>query len=645
MRRSKTWGLVLLAVPFGLAATASAAPDATSPRVVSVDLRSQAEDGAYYVVFFKRGPWPGHAFVGLGTEDPAAAQSKFKAFGLYPRDGLVAGAASYLVGEVPAKLIDEVRNGSLRAVTDQLICRVSRASYDAAERVRADWAASTAQGPEAEGGEGYELRRQDCVTFTAEVARAIALKVPPRSRGAFPQDLIDGLIRAAMERPSSPTAAPPPATAEPDVPAPPPGPGEGTPTQADTAPTSEATETRGDLRIRAVLFRRPLLPPEILAKLPRGRSNDWTIRLEVTNDSDTRKVEYKSGRKDASLTDDLGNEYRFDSVPVEPFAVSMFGYWTTPLYPHKTVVDTLIVEPAVERARSLRLRWPQWSVGLGNGTSADALTFDLRLGPSAPTAPTAPARPPAAEEPAPARSLKVVSVVNDSAVRAVFYVAAGSSAPRSAWAGPSTLEPHSANHFAVDSTMDVVLHFDRSEAAGFQDAAQVLDGAIVAKRASDLTALDGRWYAFVAVPGGWALRPTEPRSVASDPWLGTWTGRADDGSDVSVTVSSSAAGEYRASSRRTLATANGPLTVLGEFSGRVTGEYVLAMTAGFQTAALAGDATGERINRGGVSLTIRRDQKWVAPGDWVPLEAGQVFAKFEIENGSKAMTLTLRKTP
>lgn len=201
-------------------------PPAAPVRQVWTDLRERETDDAYYVLFFRRSGGPlglGHAFVGLAKEDADARQSQMRAMGLYSRDGAI-----QFFGEVPAMVVDEVRAGSLRKVTDQLTCRVDRAAYDAATRVVKSWAESTAAKPLDPKVEGYQLVLQDCVTFTAEVARSIGLAVPSRWRTMLPYDLIDTLIDIAEANPRKPMPAVPP----PVAPSSPARPG------ASTAPTA-----------------------------------------------------------------------------------------------------------------------------------------------------------------------------------------------------------------------------------------------------------------------------------------------------------------------------------------------------------------------------------------------------------------------
>jgi hypothetical protein len=67
----------------------------------------------------------GHAFVLWGVEDHIRRRTTIQAFGLYPESGR--GNCGSLVRNVPGGLLDEMKDHSLQAITQELIVRVDEA--------------------------------------------------------------------------------------------------------------------------------------------------------------------------------------------------------------------------------------------------------------------------------------------------------------------------------------------------------------------------------------------------------------------------------------------------------------------------------------------------------------------------------------
>lgn len=664
---SGRWCLVL-GMLFVLAGVAGAAPESAGPRVVSVDLRSQVDEGAYYVVFFKRGPWPGHAFVGLGTEDPGAAQSKFRAFGLYPRGGLPAAAASWVVGEVPASLVDETRHGSLRAVTDQLICRVSRTSYDAAERVRADWVASTALPSEAQGAEGYELLRQDCVTFTAEIARAIALKVPPRSRTKYPQDLIDELITAATEMPATLPPSPPPAEAPPDSPSTDSGIFEGTWGGAirdgdlGKKVVSDATVTlsrapdgtwSGEF---AMLATHRGISERLQLTLSRGVATTAGLHFPP-GQSVTRSESSPLGTESKTMTDETSTDFTLDPdgrlrmpfqngfsfllsrrLPDGQDARKSSVVWIT-LAPGQSAsigsvrfdflgfrrsgkylcacgrITNLSDSRVLKGSKGMSMFTGSQFIGFRFGNVKDEFGNDVPH----------PGGFSEADYYETLGALGLAKVVRDFYLKRDENTSNGLM-PGQSWADFTLIGSpliQKAISFSMpcevetlQGTARLILRFTRDDmtAAGTSPSAR---GAAPTPEAP-------------SAPRTTGPAPSAPRTSApTDPWLGTWIGTADtDGTQHVIEVSAGSSGEYMASLKRTVPSPKGELTVLGEFRGRLT-RGSLTLRAPFQTSSLAG-GPWLNINAGGVTLQMTLVQDGIR-------------ATVRIERTAQHMPLTLRR--
>jgi len=149
--------------------------NACRAQVVTIDLRTHSEVDQYYVVFTAREGVLGHAFVAWGHESERVRMSAETAFGMYP-----SSAWKTLFGPVPGGVVEERLRGESGL---RLIARVNEHAYLRTREIVDAWRQTT-----------YTLTARDCVTFTAEVARALGLQVP-RRRGL---SQLAGAVRSAI---------------------------------------------------------------------------------------------------------------------------------------------------------------------------------------------------------------------------------------------------------------------------------------------------------------------------------------------------------------------------------------------------------------------------------------------------------------
>jgi hypothetical protein len=137
----------------------------------SLDLSTRRGSQSYFVVLASRGrSSTGHAFVVWGIEDDAAQHSTVRALGLYPdgeRDSDNCGSA---VHHVPGRLMDEFENHSVQAISQQLIVRVDRESFDRSVKLAREWGCRRE----------FSLLKHDCVEFLRAVGEAFDLPMPTR---------------------------------------------------------------------------------------------------------------------------------------------------------------------------------------------------------------------------------------------------------------------------------------------------------------------------------------------------------------------------------------------------------------------------------------------------------------------------------
>lgn len=147
--------------------------------VSELDLRAQpVSQNNFFVVFSARAPsllpelltsrqfsLGGHAYIGLGREDPQASMSYARTFGAHPVQDQM-GKWSILIGPIPG----EVREVLQRDISARLIIKVDEGDYKKADAIISRWQAK---------GQ-YQLLWEDCTTMINEVATALGLSVPGR---------------------------------------------------------------------------------------------------------------------------------------------------------------------------------------------------------------------------------------------------------------------------------------------------------------------------------------------------------------------------------------------------------------------------------------------------------------------------------
>ena len=192
----------------------------------------------------------------------------------------------------------------------------------------------------------------------------VAQAVPPEQKANQPEP-------AAQAAPPDKATAPQQATLAPPIDEPRPAP-----------KTAKFVEYRnparlGNVQVRISRVVRGQVPLTDRHPFPgedgRGKSKDelLSIYLEVTNLDDGRKLDYRTpagdvlGFNGSKLADDLGNHYRGIN----------FGFSSKPerqtdsesVYPGKSIVDHLVFELPVAKAKSLNLELPGDHVGLEAG--------------------------------------------------------------------------------------------------------------------------------------------------------------------------------------------------------------------------------------------------------------------------------------
>lgn len=121
------------------------------------------------VIFYATTGIPSHVFVAFEREDEKVRRSRASAYGFYPAPEVsTAGAALRRVrGVVKDDILD---THALPRAEQTLVVYVNPRQWSAAQSAMEKWRCNGS----------YRLLKQDCVTFTEEVARALALRVPPR---------------------------------------------------------------------------------------------------------------------------------------------------------------------------------------------------------------------------------------------------------------------------------------------------------------------------------------------------------------------------------------------------------------------------------------------------------------------------------
>jgi hypothetical protein len=154
-----------------------------------------------WIVFAARAGVPGHAFVLWAMEDRTRQMTTVDAFGFYPTVHGPNAAASMVVGTVPGALRDEIQKrqdeGCCTWSQPDVVAafEVDKDVYDRTSAVRAAWNANESR---------YQLAEKDCVTFVADVGKAMGISMP--DRGAFNSHPI-GYMKSLLEKLGTPQGA------------------------------------------------------------------------------------------------------------------------------------------------------------------------------------------------------------------------------------------------------------------------------------------------------------------------------------------------------------------------------------------------------------------------------------------------------
>lgn len=156
----------------------------------TLDFHTQRSRKSFYVILAARdGSATGHAFVLWGVEDHVRRRSTIRAFGLYP-DGGGANCGA-LARNVSGGILDEMKNHSFQAITQQLIVRVDEADFNRSWKVAKQW----------DCRHEFSLVNRDCVEFLRAVGDSIHLKMPRRSIARWtPQAYVRALVANIPER-------------------------------------------------------------------------------------------------------------------------------------------------------------------------------------------------------------------------------------------------------------------------------------------------------------------------------------------------------------------------------------------------------------------------------------------------------------
>jgi hypothetical protein len=137
-----------------------------------LDLHSEASENGYYVVLASRGgSLTGHALVVWGTEDDQESRSTIRALGLYPEGDRDSDNCASTVRKVPGRLMDELHNHSVDAITQALIVRVDAADFERTRKVAAAW----------DCRHEFSLLSRDCVAFLQAIGMSLGLAMPSRA--------------------------------------------------------------------------------------------------------------------------------------------------------------------------------------------------------------------------------------------------------------------------------------------------------------------------------------------------------------------------------------------------------------------------------------------------------------------------------
>src|SRR5260370_20807135 len=155
----------------------------------TLDMSTREGSKTHYVVFASRGgSTTGHAFVVWGIEDDKRRQSTIQAFGLYPENE--GTNCSSVIRTVPGRMMDEMQNHSVQAITMELIVRVDVGDFKRSLKVARAW----------DCRREFSLFSRDCVEFVRAVGESLSLIMPSRGVTRWtPQAYVHALLASVTE--------------------------------------------------------------------------------------------------------------------------------------------------------------------------------------------------------------------------------------------------------------------------------------------------------------------------------------------------------------------------------------------------------------------------------------------------------------
>lgn len=191
-----TLGSTLRSCILFLAVFAALVRQLPAQNIKTLDLRTQHTRKSFYVILAARGgSATGHAFVLWGVEDNIRRRSTIRAFGLYPdgsRDNCATLVRTASGGIVRGGILDEMKNHSFQAITEELILRVDEADFTRSWRVAREW----------DCRHQFSLLNRDCVEFLRAVGDSLHLNMPRRLITRWtPQAYVRALLLSAPNRP------------------------------------------------------------------------------------------------------------------------------------------------------------------------------------------------------------------------------------------------------------------------------------------------------------------------------------------------------------------------------------------------------------------------------------------------------------
>lgn len=156
---------------------------------LTLDLRKMSEPRLYQITMRAISTGYDHAYVTMAAEDDAKAMSYEAFYGFYPNDpasgSLPKEIYRFIVKGVPGAITKEDRQTLNLPSVHEITAKIDSESYKASMKMLDKWKGQTE----------YKLGFNDCVTFAADMARTVGLKVPNRLFKG-PVDYMASLVNA-----------------------------------------------------------------------------------------------------------------------------------------------------------------------------------------------------------------------------------------------------------------------------------------------------------------------------------------------------------------------------------------------------------------------------------------------------------------